>query len=111
MSAKVGKRLLERWKSIDNKILAAMPISQNQVEFPIDQITGNLPVNEIGPRIGVPSDVSAIMFLPEWLTIQVIGFGVPVISQQLWMTCLVLSSGVPRIVMTPNAAGSSQILC
>ena len=110
---KVRKRPLERWKRTDNETLATIPTTQNQGELPMCQITGNLPAKEIetGPWIGTPCGVIAVMPVPEWLITHEMGLGVPVISQQLVMTCLVLSRGVPRMVMIPNAAGSSQVLC
>ncbi len=110
---KVRNRPPERWKRTDNETLAAIPITQNQGELPMCQITGNLPAKEIEtvPWIGTPCGVSAVMPVPEWLITHEMGFGVPVINQQLVMTCLVLSRGVPRMVMIPSAAGSSHTLC
>ena len=59
----------------------------------------------------MPCDVNAAMPAPEWLITHEMGFGVLLISQQLVMICLALTRGVPRMVMTPNAAGNNHTLC
>lgn len=95
-------------------MLSVTPATQNNVEFPIDQVNCGFPVNQaaIWPCTELLVAEMIVSAFPEPLRLHDAGllFG-PMRIQQLVITDAALTRGVATSVISPRAAGKSQVLC